>query len=92
MLFDFQTFVRDLGQNEEKKEVVTKYEKFFGSIEGDVKNQLWYKDYVSKFSSFSYAVLDELNKDFDWDLLCILVASSFSSDGFYLNISDKGEL
>jgi len=33
MLFNFQTFVAELRENAEKKEVVEKYEKFFGTIE-----------------------------------------------------------
>jgi len=91
MLFNFQTYINDLRQNDEKKAVIIKYEKFFGSIKGTIQNQLWYKEYVSKFPPFSYATPDTTNNDFDWDLLCSLVASSFSSDCFYLNKDGKEE-
>jgi len=32
MLFDFNTFVQELRENPEKKEIVSKYEKVFGEI------------------------------------------------------------
>jgi len=32
MLFNFQAFVDELREKEDKKEVVEKYEKFFGPI------------------------------------------------------------
>jgi hypothetical protein len=32
MLFNFQTFIADLRENQEKKEVVEKFEKHFGLI------------------------------------------------------------
>jgi len=81
MLFNFQTFVQELRENPEKKEVVEKYEKYFWTIEGDLKDQIWYKEYTGTFPTLSYKVPDELDDDFDRDLLMQLVASSFSSDG-----------
>ena len=81
MLFNFQTFVQELRENPEKKEVVEKYEKFFGQITGDIKDQIWYKDYVQNYPTVEYIVPEELSNDFDWVLLMQLVASSFSSDG-----------
>ena len=80
MLFNFSMFIQDLRENPEKKEVVEKYEKFFGEITGDVVDQLWYTEYCKTFSACAYLVPEELAKDFDWQLLMILVASSFSSD------------
>ena len=80
MLFNFQTFVNELRENPEKKEVVEKYEKFFGPITWDLKDQIWYKEYVTPFPSMSYLIPEELENDFDWKLLMELVASSFSSD------------
>ncbi len=81
MLFNFQTFVAELRENAEKKEVVEKYEKFFGTIEGELVDQARYREYVAQFPSTAYAVPEELKPDFDRDLLMQLVASSFSSDG-----------
>lgn len=81
MLFDFQKFIADLRVNEEKKEVVEKFEKYFGPVTGEIRDQNWYKAYVHKFKSVDYRVPDELKDDFDRVLLMELVASSFSSDG-----------
>lgn len=81
MLFDFQKFIQDLRENAEKKEVVEKYEKLFGPIEGQIQDQIWYKEYIYQFSTLSYKVPDEITKDFDRNLLMQMVSSSFSSDG-----------
>lgn len=81
MLFNFQKFVQDLRDNPEKKEVVEKFEKFYGDIVGDIKDQNWYTEYVAKFPSVDYLVPDELEPDFDRVLLMELVGASFSSDG-----------
>ncbi len=92
MLFNFQTFIADLRNNEEKKEVIEKFEKFYGPITWDTKDQNWYKEYTSKFKTMDYLVPDELKGDFDWPLLMELVASSFSSDGLVdTNVVDEGE-
>ncbi len=80
MLFNFQTFIADLRENQEKKEVVEKFEKHFGEISWEAKDQNWYKNYTSKFKSVSYLTPDELKDDFDRSFLMELVASSFSSD------------
>lgn len=89
MLFNFTMFVQELRENPEKKEVIEKYEKFFWDITGGVQDQIWYKDYVSTFSSTQYLVPDELAKDFDRTMLMLLVASSFSSDGLLEVVEGK---
>lgn len=91
MLFNFQTFIQELRENPEKKEVVEKYEKFFWTIEGTLKDQIWYKEYIEPFPTLAYIVPDELEKDFDWSLLMQLVASSFSSDGLLDSKKEKKE-
>jgi len=80
MLFNFQTFIQELRENPEKKEVVEKYEKFYWSIEWEISSQLWYKEYVHAFPTLEYRVPAELTRDFDWELLMKLVWASFSSD------------
>ena len=60
MLFNFQTFVAELREKEHKKEIVEKYEKQFGPIQGDVKDQLWYKEYLINFANHSFKVPEEL--------------------------------
>ncbi len=88
MLFNFQTFIQELRENPEKKEVVEKYEKFFGPIDGQIQDQLWYKEYVTNFPIITYRVPDELQGDFDWKLLMQLVGASFSSDGLIDVVDD----
>lgn len=80
MLFDFPAFIEELREKEDKKEIVEKYEKFFWKIQWDVKNQVWYTDYLSQFNSQSYLTPEDLEDDFDWDMLQKLVVGSFSSD------------
>lgn len=80
MLFDFREFIADLRNNEEKKEIVEKYEKAFWEIKGDLKEQQWYTEYVGSFEAIKYKTPEDLEKDFDWDLLQILILASFSSD------------
>ncbi len=89
MLFDFQKFIADLRENEEKKEVVEKFEKYFGPIWWGIKDQNRYNIYVNKFKPLSYSVPDELKDDFDRSLLMQLVAASFSSDGLVDSVEEK---
>ena len=80
MLFDFQAFIEELREKAEKKQIVEKYETLFGPIQGDIKDQIRYTEYLSKFEPLPYAVPEELKNDFDRDLLAQLVLWSFSSD------------
>ena len=80
MLFDFPAFIEELKEKEDKKEIVEKYEKYFWKIEWDIKDQIWYTDYLSKFPSQSYLTPEDLEDDFDRDILEKLVIGSFSSD------------
>lgn len=90
MLFNFQTFVNELRENPAKKEVLQKYEKYYGAIEGGIYDQLWYKEFISKFNTIKYIVPEELNNDFDWKLLMQLIGGSFSSEGSLQEVK-KGE-
>jgi hypothetical protein len=80
MLFDFQAFVEELREKPEKKQIVEKYESLFGPIQGDIKDQIWYTEYLTKFEALPYETPEELKNDFDRDLLEQLVVGSFSSD------------
>lgn len=90
MLFDFQAFIQELREKAEKKQIIEKYEKLVGPIQGDIKDQEWYKEYLVKFQPMVYAVPEDLKKDFDRDLLQQLVIGSFSSD-YELKKEDKSE-
>ena len=80
MLFDFQAFIEELREKAEKKQIVEKYESLFGPIQGDIKDQIWYTEYLTKFEPLPYNVPEELQNDFNRDLLEQLVLGSFSSD------------
>lgn len=88
MLFDFPAFIEELKEKEDKKEIVEKYEKYFWKIQWDIKDQIWYTDYLSKFPAQSYLTPEDLEDDFDWDILQKLVIGSFSSD-YELKQDDK---
>ena len=88
MLFDFPAFIEELREKEDKKEIVEKYERLFWKIQGDIRNQIRYTDYLSQFSSQSYITPEDLDDDFDWDILQKLVVWSFSSD-YELKQQDK---
>ena len=80
MLFDFPAFIEELREKEDKKEIVEKYEKHFWKIQWDIKDQIWYTDYLSKFPAQPFLTPEDLDDDFDWDILQKLVVWSFSSD------------
>lgn len=80
MSFNFQSFIAVLRNNEEKNKMVEKYEKFLGPITGEIKDQVWYKEYLIRFSSVPYRVPAKYQAQFDWDLLLKLVSASFSSE------------
>jgi hypothetical protein len=88
MLFDFPAFIDELREKEDKKEIVEKYEKLFWEIKWDIKDQIWYTWYLSKFPPQAYLTPEDLEDDFDWDILQKLVVGSFSSD-YELKQDDK---
>ncbi len=83
MLFNFQSFIEELREKEDKKELIEKYEKFFGKISWDLKDQIWYKEYLINFKTISFLVPDELKSEFDRALLLQLVSGSFSSECYF---------
>lgn len=80
MLFNFQAFVAELREKADKKEIVEKYEKWFGPVQWDVKDQQRYKEYIINFANHEFRVPEELREEFDWKLLLQLVGWSFSSE------------
>lgn len=89
-LFSFQAFVSELRANPEKKEIVEDYEKIFGPMPDDFKETDIYKQYVGKFTpskQFKLITPDDLESDFDWELLEQLTAASFSSE-YWLKLSE----
>lgn len=80
MLFDFNAFIGELRENPEKKDIIEKYEAALWPISWWLKDQLRYTQYLINFKPQDYLVPDELQNDFDWDILQQLVIWSFSSD------------
>jgi hypothetical protein len=80
MLFDFNDFIEELRGIPEKSPVVELFEFNFGKIEGSIFDQNWYQNYVTRFSSISYELPEEIQNDFDWNLLLQLASASFSND------------
>ena len=80
MLFDFHSFIEQLRDKPEKKQIVERYEKVCGPIQWSIQEQERYNEYVGKFNPIDYLVSDEIKDDFDRKLLLQLVVSSFSSD------------
>lgn len=91
MLFDFQAFVEELRDKPEKKQIVEKYETLFGPIQGDIKDQIRYTEYLTKFEPLPYETPEELKNDFDRDILQQLVIGSFSSDYELKKVEKKEE-
>lgn len=95
-LFNFDDFIEELRNNEDKQEIIEKYENAFGSLEG--KNYTdcpFYKDYISKFEIDEdlmkrIEVPDKLKYSFDYELLVRLVAASFSSEYKFEHLDETG--
>ena len=83
MLFNFQSYIEELRNKEDKKKVVEDYENSYGKIAGSIQDQIWHKEYLKKFQYKEYHVPSELSNDFDWELLFQLVLGSFSSTYMY---------
>ncbi len=88
MLFEYSSFIEELRDKPEKKEIVTNYERLVEPIYPNIEDQLWFKEYLSLFNPVKYLTPEELGNDFDWDLLLRLVAGSFSSNYFMEKESD----
>lgn len=80
LLFNFQEFIAEMREKEDKKDIISRYEELYGPIQWDIYDQIWYREYLEKFSPVSYATPEEMDEDFDWDLLLRLILGSFSSD------------
>lgn len=82
MLFDYNFFIDELKENEEKKETVEKYTRFYGPQDDvDIYDTVFYKDYLAKFDiPFEMVVPEDIANDFNWDLLGKLIFGSYSSN------------
>jgi hypothetical protein len=80
-MFDFKSFIENLSENPEKKDIVEKYEKLVESLPEKFEDTIIYKNYLSKFNLDWIDLLlpEYIDEDFDWDLLLRLIVGSFSS-------------
>ncbi len=80
-MFDFKEFIENLKENDEKKDIVEKYEKYVEPLPEKFEDTIIYKDYLSKFNTDNLDLLlpEYIDEDFDFDLLTKLVIGSFSS-------------
>jgi hypothetical protein len=74
-MFDFKEFIENLRENDEKKDIAEKYEKFVETIPEDFKDTIIYKDYLNKFKTDNLDLLlpEYIDEEFEWDLLVKLV-------------------
>lgn len=81
MMFDFKEFIDNLKDNDEKKDIVEKYEKLVEPLPEKFEDTIIYKDYLSKFNISGLDLLypEYIDEEFNWDLLVRLIISSFSS-------------
>ena len=82
--FDYNEFLEEMKKHPNKpndKKTVLKYEELFGSQEGlSVRDQPFYKDYLSQFKiPFKVSVPVDGPEDCDWDLLLRFIFGSLSS-------------
>ena len=83
MLYDFSSHIQELQDDPNKKEnTLDKYTRYFGSLDGmDLHGTLFFKKYLDKFEfPFLLSTPEDIEEDFDWDLLVKLIAGSFSSN------------
>lgn len=85
LVFDVARCIDNLAQDDRHKEVIAYLkEKVPNELKKPLKEQEWFKEYVSKFTGgLSYRVPCSLVEDIDWELLLMLVGASFSSSFQY---------
>jgi len=87
-LFNFHNFIESLRDANDKKEIIEKYEKYYGCIKGDINEQVWFSQYVNQFDYQPYLVPLELKNEFDWVILYQLAFSSFSCTSRHIYNTD----
>jgi len=83
-LFNVQLYWDEMRDNPDLKQrnIIRKYEALFGSLKDvDIRQTRFYRNYLSKFDlPFRVNTPENLEDDFDWDLLLRLIAGSYSSE------------
>lgn len=80
IVFDYDVFFKKMKNDPAKRETALRYELLFGSQDGlTVQDQLFYKDYLSKFL-MPFQVAIPFKGDVDWGLLLSLIFGSFYTE------------
>ena len=82
-LFQFDSFAKEALESEKYHDSIVNYGKAYESLEDTaLEDTTFYKDYLSKFdiSGFEIKPPENLEDEFDYELLVRLIVSSFSSD------------
>ena len=90
-LFDYQCFLTELREhkNPKKKQIAINHDQW--SKAATIEEEPFFQDYLSHFSPIEFHTPEELEGDFDWNLLLILCVGSFSSDYFF-QLTDESKM
>lgn len=80
LLFNFEEFISEMREKEDKKEIIESYEAIYWPIQGDIYQQEWYKNYLANFEYIPYHTPEEMAEDFDRNLLQKLILGSMSTN------------
>ena len=85
LLFNFEEFISEMREKEDKKEIIESYEAIYWPIQGDIYQQEWYKNYLANFEYVPYHTPEEMAEDFDRNLLQKLILGSMSTNYEFAN-------
>ena len=80
LLFNFEEFISEMREKEDKKEIIEAYEAIYWPIQWDIYQQEWYKNYLANFEYIPYHTPEEMAEDFDRNLLQKLILGSMSTN------------
>lgn len=80
LLFNFEEFISEMREKEDKKEIIEAYETIYWPIQWDIYQQEWYKNYLANFEYVPYHTPEEMAEDFDRNLLQKLILGSMSTN------------
>ena len=80
LLFNFEEFISEMREKEDKKEIIESYEAIYWPIQWDIYQQEWYKNYLANFEYIPYHTPEEMAEDFDRNLLQKLILGSMSTN------------
>lgn len=82
-MFDMIQLINEMRRKPEKLAIISEYERNCGPFRPYLEQNLFYKEYLSKFKTIEYETPDVL-PGFDYQLFMQLVSGSFSSKSWLL--------